>query len=222
MRSEQIIDRWLDRFPRLKGMSPGHLQQARGTVQFPVLEPRDVAYRTGWACPNYVMCISGRTRVFTISESGRELLIYSVSDGGTCVLTTQCLLSGSNFPAESTAETRTELAALPADTFRHLMADSAPFREFVLDDYGRLLSQMITLVDEVAFSPVSRRLASRLLADADGNGVIGKTHQQLALDLGTAREVVSRHLSDWEKAGVIRNERAAISIVDRRRLAETR
>lgn len=221
MRSERIIDQWLETFPKLKGLSPHHMQLARGTVQFPVLEPGDVAYRMGWECPNYVMCIAGRTRVFKISENGRELLMYNVADGGTCVLTTQCLLSGGNFPAESSAEARTELAAIPRETFRHLMADSAPFREFVLDDYGKLLSQMISLVDEVAFDSLPKRLATRLLAEANDQGVVSKTHQQLALDLGTAREVVSRHLSDWEKAGLVQNGRAEISLLNRQRLAQT-
>ena len=63
------------------------------------------------------------------------MLIYKVGAGGTCVLTTQCLLSGGRFPAESIAEERTELAALPSETFRQLMTESAEFRNFVLDDY---------------------------------------------------------------------------------------
>ena len=79
----------------------------------------------------------------------------------------------------------------------------------------------MNLIDEVAFSSLPKRLASRLLAEANRNGVIVRTHQQLALDLGTAREVVSRHLGDWEKAGIVRNSRAEITILSRDRLAQT-
>ncbi len=82
-----------------------------------------------------------------MSETGREMLIYKVGAGGTCVLTTQCLLSGGGFPAQSVAESRTELAALPADTFRQLMRESDEFRDFVLDDYTKLLTAVFDLVE---------------------------------------------------------------------------
>ena len=82
-----------------------------------MLEAGAIAYELQDACANYLMCIDGRTRVFRMSEGGREMLIYKVGAGGTCVLTTQCLLSGGGFPAQSIAEARTELAALPAEPF---------------------------------------------------------------------------------------------------------
>lgn len=221
MRGEQM-DAWFQTFPKLAGLQSRELQLARGTVQFPVLERGDIAYRTGWECPNYVMCISGKTRVFRNSESGREVLMYQVAGGGTCVLTTHCLLGGGTFPAESTAEQRTELAALPRETFQSLMQRSEAFRELVLADYSRLLAGMINLVDEVTFSSLPKRLAHRLLADADADGVVSKTHQQLALDLGSAREVVSRHLSDWEKNGLIKSGRGEIQLVDKQKMAAVR
>lgn len=200
-------------------MDGDHLALAREHVLFPTLAAGEVAYRQGWDCPNYVMCVGGRTRVFKTSEAGRELLIYRVNSGGTCVLTTQCLLAGGKFPAESTAETEASLAAIPAAQFHELMGRSDVFRKFVLDDYMRLLSAMITLVDEVAFSNLDQRLASRLLAEANSLGIVEKTHQQLAHDVGSVREVVSRHLSDWERSGWIKTARGRIEIRDQQALA---
>jgi CRP/FNR family transcriptional regulator len=124
------------------------------------------------ACANYLMYIDGRTQLFRMSEGGREMLIYKVGAGGTCVLKTQCLLSGGCFPAQSIAEARTELAALPADTFRRLMRESETFRDFVLNDYTKLLSGMFDLVEEVAFAPLEQRLARRLLCEADAEGIV--------------------------------------------------
>jgi CRP/FNR family transcriptional regulator len=89
----------------------------------------------------------------------------------------------------------------------------------VLDDYGQLLASMISLVDEVAFASLDQRLARRLLAEADAEGLITKTHQQLALDVGSVREVVSRVLGEWERAGWIRTTRGKVEIVDRVALA---
>jgi CRP/FNR family transcriptional regulator len=222
MPHSEHFDSWIRTFPALGAMDATHLEMARSAAHYPLLAEGEVAYRQGWACPNYVMCVSGRTRVFKSSPLGREILIYRVETGGTCVLTTQCLLSGGDFPAESVAEAPTRLVALPAASFRELMARSEPFRRFVLDDYGRLLASMFALVDEVAFSPLDQRLARRLIALADGDGRVAATHQQLAQDLGTVREVVSRHLGEWERAGHIRTARGVIHVLDRQRLAAYR
>ncbi len=222
MRSAHQIERWIERFPLVRDFSASHLQIARGTVHFPVLEAGAIAYELQGACANYLMCIDGRTRVFRMSETGREMRIYKVGAGGTCVLTTQCLLSGGGFPAQSVAEARTELAALPSDTFRQLMRESDAFRAFVLDDYTKLLSGMFDLVEEIAFAPLEQRLARRLLVEADAEGIVRKTHQQLASDVGSVREVVSRLLGEWVDDGLVEIRRSQVQVIDRASLAAGR
>lgn len=219
MTDAQKVERWIDRFPLIQVLSPPHLQLARGTVQFPMLEAGATAYELDGECANYLMCLEGRTRIFRMSENGREVLIYKVGPGGTCALTTQCLLSGGTFPAQSVAEERTELAALPVSTLQHLMEDSSAFRSFVMDDYTRLMSGLFTLIDEVAFAPLKQRLAQRLLAEADLRSVVAVTHQKLADDIGSVREVVSRILAQWAEAGMIELRRGAVEIVERVSLA---
>jgi CRP/FNR family transcriptional regulator len=210
-----LTRRWLATFPDLPELPPEQKADLLANIRFNRLSAGDVAYRQGQKCHNYVMCIDGRTRVFKTSESGREILLYQVGPGETCVLTTSCLMSGSPFPAESTAESDVLLAALPARVFHRLLADSAPFRQFVLNNYGDLLSSLITLVDEVAFASLDLRLARRLLAEADADGIVTKTHQQLALDLGSVREVISRYLGEWERLGWVRAARGSIEVVDK-------
>ncbi|MDP4002694.1 Crp/Fnr family transcriptional regulator [Methylobacterium sp. NEAU K] len=183
------------------------------------MEGGAVAYELEGECANYLMCLKGRWRIVRMSENGREVLIYKVGPGGTCVLTTRCLLSGGTFPAESVAEKRTELAALPVSTFQQLMADSAEFRRFVLDDYTRLMAGLFTLIDAVAFSPLKQHLAQRLLVEADPSGVVAINHQKLADDIGSVREVVSRILGHWAEAGLIELRRGAVVIVERDSLA---
>jgi CRP/FNR family transcriptional regulator len=128
-------------------------------------------------------------------------------------------MAGSPFPAESTAETDVLHAALPASAFNRLMGASPRFRKFVLDNYGDLLSSLIMLVDEVAFASLDLRLARRLLAEADARGVVAKTHQQLALDLGSVREVISRYLAEWERMGWVHASRGQIEVRNREALA---
>src|SRR3990170_1375423 len=181
MPNQDLISRWLASFPELAELEEEYRGDLLGSTQFNRLRGGDIAYRQGQNCHAYVMCIDGQTRVFKTSESGREILLYQVGPGETCVLTTSCLMAGSAFPAESTAETDVLLAALPSSAFHRLMGASPRFRKFVLDNYGDLLSSLIMLVDEVAFASLDLRLARRLLAEADEQGVVAKTHQQLAL-----------------------------------------
>lgn len=214
-----LILRLLASFPELAELEEEYRSELLGSTQFKRLRGGDIAYRQGQNCHAYVMCIEGQTRVFKTSESGREILLYQVGPGETCVLTTSCLMAGSAFPAESTAETDVLLAALPASAFNRLMSASPRFRKFVLDNYGDLLSSLIMLVDEVAFASLDLRLARRLLAEANEQGVVAKTHQQLALDLGSVREVISRYLAEWERMGWVHASRGSIEVRNRSALA---
>jgi CRP/FNR family transcriptional regulator len=219
MPDNDLIPRLLASFPELGELEEEYRGELIGSTQFKRLRGGDIAYRQGQDCHAYVMCIEGQTRVFKTSESGREILLYQVGPGETCVLTTSCLMAGSAFPAESTAETDVLLAALPASTFNRLMGASPRFRKFVLDNYGDLLSSLIMLVDEVAFASLDLRLARRLLAEANEQGVVAKTHQQLALDLGSVREVISRYLAEWERMGWVHASRGSIEVRNRSALA---
>jgi CRP/FNR family transcriptional regulator, anaerobic regulatory protein len=212
MPDQDLTRRWLAAFPDLPELEPEHRAEMLGSIRFNRLNEGDIAYRQGQHCHAYVMCIDGRTRMFKTSESGREILLYQVGPGETCVLTTSCLMAGSPFPAESTAETNVLHAALPASVFHWLLNVSMPFRQFVLNNYGDLLSSLITLVDEVAFASLDLRLARRLLAEADEQGIVAKTHQQLALDLGSVREVISRYLGEWERMGWVHASRGSIEV----------
>jgi CRP/FNR family transcriptional regulator, anaerobic regulatory protein len=219
MPNQDLISRWLASFPELTELEDEHRGELLGSTRFNRLRGGDVAYRQGQHCHAYVMCIEGQTRVFKTSESGREILLYQVGPGETCVLTTSCLMAGSSFPAESNAETDVLLAVLPASVFHRLMGVSPRFRKFVLDNYGDLLSSLIMLVDEVAFASLDLRLARRLLAEANAQGVVAKTHQQLALDLGSVREVISRYLAEWERMGWVHATRGSIEVKNRPALA---
>lgn len=216
------IELWAEKFPTLAALPHDELSRITRVMHFPVLEPGAIAYEEESACENYLMCIEGRTRVFKSSSAGREMLLYKVEHGGTCVLTTQCLLSRSTFPAESIAEARTLLAAVPASWFYTFMAEIPAFRDVVMADYTKLLSAMFSFVDTLAFATVEQRLARRLIAEAGETLVIGKTHQQLAADVGSVREIVSRHLGEWERHGWVETARGQIRILDRASLAARR
>jgi CRP/FNR family transcriptional regulator len=177
-----------------------------------------IGYSEGMPCNAYVLRLAGQSRVYKISSSGREILLYRVGAGETCVLTTTCLLGSSDYPASTIVEQPIRDVLIPAVTFHQLMLDSRVFRRYVMENYGALISDLIVLLDEVAFHSLDARLAKLLLEEAGPQ--INKTHQQLAAELGTAREVVSRQLKRFEQKGWVNLGRGHIEILDRDALEE--
>lgn len=172
-----------------------------------------VAFRQGDNCANYLLVIEGSIKVLARSESGREIVLYRVPRGGSCVLTTSCLLSHSHYPAEGITETPVRALAIPADTFHQGLAESGEFRQFVFNAYGQRLAEVIALVEEISFGQINRRLARYLLQHVSGNDLM-ITHQGLATELGSAREVISRHLKDFEQRGWIEQQRGRIRLIE--------
>lgn len=216
MQNALISLEWLTMFPDLEALeSPAKtlLTQYARIVEAPI---GTVGYREGGTCGAYVMRLAGQSRVFKMSSSGREILLYRVNAGETCVITTTCLLGNSNYPASTIVEEPIRDVVIPASAFNQLMIDSKVFRTFVMTNYGALISDLIVLLDEVAFHTLDARLA-KLLLDA-GNNNVSRTHQQIADELGTAREVVSRQLKRFEQKGWVSMGRGQVNIQDRAQL----
>ena len=204
---------WLQSFPALLKLEPNArdiLIKSARMVEAPV---GTIGYREGGACGAYVMRLAGQSRVYKMSTSGREILLYRVAAGETCVITTTCLLGHSNYPASTIVEEPIRDVIIPAAAFNQLMIDSAVFRQFVMTNYGVLISDLIVLLDEVAFHSIDARLA-KLLLDT-GSATISRTHQLIADELGTAREVVSRQLKRFEQKGWVALGRGHVEISNR-------
>lgn len=177
------------------------------------LKAGDRAFRPGFVCSNYIVVKKGSVRVSVYTETGREIVLYRVQDGETCVLTTAALLSGDHYDAEGVAETDTEAVILPRAVFEELLATSPGFRSFVFSSYGERLQSLIGLIQEVAVRQVDRRLARHLIRLAR-NGVVEATHQAMAHDLNTAREVVTRLLNDFASKGWVEIARGRVTLTD--------
>lgn len=207
---------WLSQFPELDQLEPSArelLAKYARIVEAPV---GTIGYREGTPCGAYVMRLSGKSRVYKMSANGREILLYRVGAGETCVITTTCLLGSSDYPASTVVEEPIRDVLIPANAFHQLMLDSSVFRKFVMTNYGALISDLIVLLDEVAFHNLDARLAKILL---DANSMqITRTHQQIADELGTAREVVSRQLKRLEHKGMVTLGRGLVEIVNRAEL----
>ena len=162
----------------------------------------------------------GRIRVSQSSDTGREITLYRVDAGESCVLTTACMLAEEAYSAEGVAETDITLVALPKLAFEQLVSEEVAFRDFVLAAYSKRLIDLLRVVDDVAFGHMDVRLAERLLVIAGDRTEIAATHQHLASELGTAREVVSRVLSDFQKRQIVGQSRGRIALIDKKALKE--
>ena len=177
-----------------------------------------ILFRQGDRCEHFILVTSGRIKVLSRSEGGREIVLYRIENKGTCVLTTSCLLGQQSYPAEGIAETDISAYLLPLSSFEKALADSPVLRQFIFAAYSQPLSDIITLVQNVAFESIEHRLNAYLRNISDSDLTIHQSHQQIADELGTAREVVSRQLKRMEQQGVINLSRGRIQIIDQKKL----
>ncbi|GLP88725.1 Crp/Fnr family transcriptional regulator [Tritonibacter mobilis] len=157
----------------------------------------------------------GTIRVSQTSDNGRDIVLYRVDAGESCVLTTACMLTEEAYNAEGVAESDITVIVLPKLAFDRLVAEEPAFRSFVFAAYSRRLIDLLRVVDDVAFGRIDVRLADRLLTLAGGDKEIAATHQQIASELGTAREVISRVLHDFQKRELIAQSRGRITITNK-------
>ena len=180
-----------------------------------VVEKKTVLFRPGDAPAGFVIVLSGRIGVYLIGKSGRELLLYAVTPGETCVQTTLGILGGEPYGGEAIAETDCVVVNVPLALFRRLMDASPAFRGYVFRAFADRLGDVMHLLEQVAFVRIEQRLANALIERADGTGTVAATHQDLAAHIGSAREVVSRRLVAMADKDLIALERGQILVKDR-------
>jgi CRP/FNR family transcriptional regulator len=160
------------------------------------------------------LLVSGVVRVYKIGETGREITLYRFGNGESCILTANAILSRQSFPAVATVERDAEAVMIPADTFRDWVRRNDLWRDFVFDLLSQRLSSVMALVDEVAFRRMDGRVAAFLAQRGRRENPIPITHQEIAAELGTSREVVSRILEDFVGRGLTRMTRGAVEVLD--------
>lgn len=164
-------------------------------------------------CRGFPLILEGCIKVVKLAASGRELVLYRVAPGGSCIITSSCLLGRTDYNARGIAETPLTLLAIPAPDFATLLVEHPPFRDFVFHLFAERIAELMQLVEEVAFARLDQRLAKALLAK---NGtVLGITHQQLADELGSVREIVSRLLKGFAAQGLVALGREQVTLLDR-------
>lgn len=170
----------------------------------------------GDECAHLALVLSGTARIYKLGESGREITLYRIGRGESCILTASCILSQLPFPAFAVCEEPVAAVVIPANQIRQWLAESVLWRDYVFGLVAHRMADIISLVEEVVFRRMDQRIADYLIQHCQQDGQrIEITHQLMASDLGTSREVVSRILKDFDSKGLIQVGRGSVEIVDK-------
>lgn len=203
--------RLLQQYPMLHDLSAadqGVLQAAANLMHLPA---GTVVFDENQPCQGFPLLLSGNIRVIKTAPNGRELQLYRVMPGESCILTSSCLLGNTRYHARGIAELDLDMVLLPAAAFHNLLGKQEAFRIYVFHLFSDRLTDLMQLVSAVAFQKLDQRLANLL---ASKPGPIHSTHQALADELGSAREIVSRLLKGFAEQGWVRLGREQIDITD--------
>jgi len=211
--ASELRERLIRHFPVLAARADAIIADSRvrrmraGSVLFSAHQP----------CSGFPLVLEGSVRVVKTAPNGREILLYRVEPGESCILSGSCLLGRGEYSASGIAETDVEVLVIPPPLFNELMLQNEPFRQYVFGMYATRLSDVMELVEEVAFHKLDTRLAHLL---AQRGPVIAETHQKLADELGSVREIVTRLLRSFEQRGWVRLERERVTVLDPKALAD--
>jgi CRP/FNR family transcriptional regulator, anaerobic regulatory protein len=202
--------RLLERFPALAVLPGERLDALLAHAPLLRVPAGSLLFDEKQPCRGFPLLLEGTIRVAKAAPNGREILLYRVDPGEGCIVSGGCLLGHANYPARGVAETDVVLVNLAPAAFRALIVEFEPFRRFVFAMYGRRLADVMALVEEVAFRRLDERLAQLLVRRGP---VLEATHQSLADELGSVREIVSRLLRDFAGRGWVKLERERITVL---------
>ena len=211
MIDKAIRRRVLEQYPMLKSLPAVDLDRLLASAAYVKAPAGAVMFDEGEACQGFPLLLSGVARIVKAAPNGRELHLYNVAPGDACILTSSCILGKTNYHARGSAQTEVEAVMLSPAAFRALFYELEEFRDYVFCRYSERLTELLQLVSAVAFQKLDQRLAAALIAKPKP---IRETHQALADELGSLREIVSRLLKNFAEQGWVRLGREHIEILD--------
>ncbi len=214
MIDQEQYDRIALSLPVLQAADMRLAQEIQQTAYVARIQAGRDLFASGDSVDAIPLLISGLARVYQIGETGREVTLYRFRPGESCILTAISILREQFFPAIATVEEDAEAVMIPADAFREWVRDFDVWREFVFDLVSERLASMMAIVDEVAFQRLDKRVTSYLLDRGPVQNPIRVTHQEIASELGSSREAISRIIEDFARGGLVRSARGSIEIMD--------
>lgn len=211
---------WIPHFPGLSRLEAPYKTLLLEQGKLVEIAENTRLFGPGTQPDSLMLLLEGSVRVHQVSESGREIVLYRITAGESCIMTTACLLAFEDYSARGIAECDLQAIAISRDLSDRLLSESKAFREFVFGAFAKRITDLFAMVEDVAFQRVDVRLAQKLLELAGSDSKILTTHQHLAVELGTAREVISRQLREFQRREWIQQSRGAIELLDIGNLAK--
>lgn len=202
--------RLFDFYPVLASIPKVDVDKVLKNTKLVSLKSGAVVFEELQNCNAFPFVLSGNVRVVKRSGTGREIALYNVTPGDACVVSSACLLGKKPYNAVGLVQSDCELLMMPADDFDHLLSIKA-FREFVFSLFSKRVLDLMLLVDEVAFRKLDQRLARLLIGKGPS---IEVSHQHLADELGTVREIITRTLNGFSDRQLVRLTRGSIQVID--------
>lgn len=180
-----------------------------------------VIFNEGDQCGGVAFVLNGSIRVSKVAKNGRKVILYSLGSGDCCILTIASVLSNISYPATATVEKDAEVILLPVQQFKMLMATNVELQQFIYKLISTRFLEIMTLIDDIIFRRIDERLIEFLLKKAHKDGdIIEMTHEELSIQLGTAREVISRIMKGLERDGCVQLSRGKVRVISRSSLED--
>ncbi|MHB8961793.1 MAG: Crp/Fnr family transcriptional regulator [Saccharofermentanales bacterium] len=176
--------------------------------------------RSSSECSGMILLREGRIRAFISSEDGREITLYRLLPGDACVMTASCMLKNVRFQVYLEVEKNVSMFVIPQSIFIRLNTENSAVKDFTMNLMADRFSQVVSIVEQMVFVSIPNRIAIFLMEQSGLNDTddLEITHDTIAKNIGTAREVVSRVLKTMENDGLVRLARGHIRLLDIRRL----
>ena len=203
--------RLLQLYPMLRELPASQFENLLSNAAVMQVSAGTIMFDENQSCQGFPLLLSGIIRVIKASPNGRELQLYRVCPGESCILTSSCLLGHTEYHARGIVEQEVELVVLPPATFRTMLSQYETFRDYIFSLFSERLTDLMQLVSAVAFQKLDQRLAALLIGKPNPMHL---THQALADELGSVREIVSRLLKNFADQGWVRLGREQIEVVD--------
>ncbi len=204
-------------FPFYRELSTSFQEKLLKESEYATLPRGTYYFEEGHHCSRIALVGKGDIRVFKRGENGREITLYHVGRGQTCILTASCMLSQSAYPASAIVENDAGAVLFPANMFRDWMSQNDIIQRFIFSSMANRMEGVLSLIEEITFGKLNERLMKFLKAKSledPGHQSINMTHEDIAIELGSAREVISRILKDFERKGLIKQSRSKILLCD--------
>ncbi len=220
MQGQELLER-LQSFPDFQELPEEVARDLVRETRVQSVSTETILTVQGSPCSFFHVVLRGRARIFVTSIEGREMTLYRLGPGEGCVLAAACAVSEEPLPGSVVVEAGAEGLFIPAVTLRDWVEKHPFWRRYVFSLIAQQLGRVLAITNNLAFQHLDARIANFLLQEAEASaGIVRATHQTIALELGTRREVTSRILKRFEQDGLVRLERGAVRLLDRERLAD--